>query len=84
MKGYIRKTGVCDAFHAELWGMYLGLDMAWRERIPQLIVESDSKILIDMIMDNCKFNGAVPTLVRRIQNLLALNWRVKFCHTWRE
>ncbi|MCH88942.1 ribonuclease H protein [Trifolium medium] len=84
MKGYIKKIGVCDAFHAELWGMYLGLDMAWKERIPQLIVESDSKVLIDMITDNCKFNGVVPTLVRRIRNLLALNWHVQFCHTWRE
>jgi hypothetical protein len=42
---------MCDAFHAKLWGVYLGL------RIPQLIVESDSKILINMITDNCGFNG---------------------------
>ena len=28
LKGYIQKVGVCDALHAEMWGMYLGLDMA--------------------------------------------------------
>ena len=27
LKGYIRKVGVCDALHVELWGMYLGLEM---------------------------------------------------------
>jgi ribonuclease HI len=84
IKGYFKKIGVCDAFHAELWGMYLGLDMAWKERIPQLIVESDSKILIDIVTNNYKFSGVVPTLVQRIRNLLALDWRVQFRHTWRE
>jgi hypothetical protein len=50
----------------------------------QLIVESDSKILIDIVTNNYKFSGVVPTLVQRIQNLLALDWRVQFRHTWRE
>jgi ribonuclease HI len=84
LKGYIRKIGVCDALHAEMWGMYLGLEMAWREKIPQLIVESDSKILIDMVTENCKFSGSVPILVQRIRKLLALDWQVRFRHTWRE
>jgi len=64
---------VCDALHAELWGMYLGLDMVWREQIPQLIVGSDSKTLIDMVIGSCNFSGAIPMLVRRIRNLLALD-----------
>jgi hypothetical protein len=52
VKAYFKKIGVCDAFHAELWGMYLDFDMAWKERIPYLIVESDSEILI-----NITYNG---------------------------
>ncbi|MCI44408.1 hypothetical protein A2U01_0065647, partial [Trifolium medium] len=35
-------------------------------------------------MDNYKFSGVVPTLVKRIQNLLTLDWCVQFFHTWRE
>jgi len=84
IKDYIRKIGVCDALHAEIWGMYLGLEMAWREHISQLIVESDSKILIDLVTENCKFSGSVSILVQRIRKLLALDWRVQFRHTWRE
>lgn len=75
---------MCNALHAELWGMYLGLDMAWREQIPQLIVESDSKTLIDMVTGSCNFSGVIPTLVQRIRNLLALDSHVQFRHTWRE
>jgi hypothetical protein len=38
------------------------------------MVESDSKlILVDMIMSNVKINGKLPTLVRRIQELMQLN-----------
>jgi hypothetical protein len=36
------------------------------EHISHLIVENDSNILIDMIMDNYKFSGMVPGLVWRI------------------
>ena len=64
--------------------MYLGLDMAWRENITHLTVESDSKILVDMITDNCKFSGIIPTLVRRIRKFLNLSWTVQVNHTLRE
>lgn len=57
IKGYTKKIGACDALHAEMWVLYLGIEMAWREHFDHLIVESDSKILIDMISDKFKFNG---------------------------
>jgi ribonuclease HI len=84
INGYIRKIGVYDALHAEMWGMYLRLEMAWREHISQLIVESDSKILIDIVTENCKFSGSVPMLVQHIRKLVSLDRRVQFRHTWRE
>jgi hypothetical protein len=64
--------------------MYLDLDLAWKEHISHLIVESDSKILIDVIMDNYKFSGTIPTLVWHIRNMLALDCHIKICHTWRK
>jgi len=73
-----------DGQMATMWGMYLGLEMAWRKHIPQLIVESDYKILIDLVTENCKFSGSVPILVQRIQKLLALDWRVQIHHTLRK
>jgi len=73
IKGYIKKIGSCDALHAEMWGVYLGLEMAWRDHIPQLIVESDSKLLIDMITYKCNLGGMVPILVRCIHNFLSLD-----------
>ncbi|PNX67477.1 hypothetical protein L195_g055649, partial [Trifolium pratense] len=34
---------------AEMWGMYLGMQIAWREGFNNLQVESDLKMLVDMI-----------------------------------
>ena len=84
IKGYTKKIGSCDSFHAKIWSLYLALDMAWRDHISYLIVESDSKLLIDMITGNYTIGGVIPTLVRRIHNLLALGWQVQVRHTWRE
>jgi len=52
--------------------------------IPQVIVESDSKVLIDVVPDNFKYSGSIPTLVRHIHNLLDLKRWVQFCFTKRE
>lgn len=41
LKGYTRKIGNCDAFCAEMWGMYLGMQLAWRHGFHHLQVESD-------------------------------------------
>jgi len=43
-----------------------------REGFTHLIVESDSKLLIDMVTWSCKLNGHTPILVRRIQDLAIL------------
>ncbi|GAU41583.1 hypothetical protein TSUD_271920 [Trifolium subterraneum] len=84
LTGYSRKIGTCDSLSAEMWGMYLGMQLAWRNGFHHLQVESDSKILVDMIMGNVKINGKPPILVCRIQELLKLNWQVQFKHIWRE
>jgi ribonuclease HI len=72
IKGYTKKIGACDALHAKMWGLYLGLNMVLREHFSHLIVESDSKILIDRISDNFHFNRNIPVLVQRVQKLLKM------------
>ncbi|GAU30112.1 hypothetical protein TSUD_295930 [Trifolium subterraneum] len=84
LKGYSRKLENCDALHAKMWGMNLGLDLARREGIMHLHVESDSKFLIDMVTKKINFKGNMPTLVRRIKQLLDLDWQVQLSHTWHE
>jgi hypothetical protein len=56
-----------------MWEMYLKMQLAWRHNFHHLQVESDSKILIDMITGIVKINGNPPTFIRHIQELLKLN-----------
>jgi hypothetical protein len=66
-----------------MWGMYVGLELARRKGVTHLIVESNSKILIDMVTGRCKLNGATPILLRRIQELISMDWQTQFSHMWR-
>lgn len=43
-----------------MWGMYDGLRIARRQGFLQLMGESDSKLLVDMVIENCKINGLFP------------------------
>jgi ribonuclease HI len=74
IKGYAQKIGTCDALCAEMLGMYLKIKLAWRQGFHHLQVKSDSKALVDMIIGKIRIDDNPLTLVRRIQELLKLNW----------
>ena len=50
--GYARPVGTCNAFIQVLWGVVIGLQIAWDLGLRKLMVECDSKALIDSIT-NC-------------------------------
>jgi ribonuclease HI len=81
INSYSRKFGDRDALHADMWGMYLRLDFAHQHGIRKLNVESDSKVLIDTVTKKNNINANIPTLVRRIRQLLQLNWQVHLFYT---
>jgi len=56
VKGHTQRIGDYDALHAEMWGMYAGMQMENKERFTHLIVESDSKLLINMVTRSYKLN----------------------------
>lgn len=79
-----RRLDCVMLFMLNYGGVYMGLYMAWREDITHLIVESDSKVFVDVITDNRKFSGTILTLVQRIQKFLNFSWTVQVNRTLRE
>jgi len=71
LKGYIQRIRDGDA-----WGMYMGTQVANREGFTPLIVESDSKLLINIVTRSCKLNKHTPILVHRIQDLTILHGNI--------
>jgi hypothetical protein len=51
MKEYARKIETYNALCAEMWGMYLEMKLTWRQCFHHLQVESDSKTLVNMIIE---------------------------------
>jgi len=82
LNSYARKIGSCDALHAEIWGMCIGMDMTWRQGITHLQVGSDSSLLVDMVTGKCNINKNIPTLIRRIRDLKNISWYVQINHIW--
>jgi hypothetical protein len=61
--------------------MHLRLDFTHQQRIRKLNVESDSKVLIDMMTKKNNFNGNVPTIVELMNSCvshLASNFVVSY------
>jgi len=62
----------------------MGTQMANREGFTPLRVESDSKLLINIVTRSCKLDKHTPILVCHIQDLAMLHGNIAFKHTLRE
>jgi hypothetical protein len=58
---YARKLETYVALYADMWGMYLSMNLAMREGIMHLQVDNDSKVLVDMVRRNYTINKSIPT-----------------------
>jgi hypothetical protein len=43
------------------------MEMVWRRDFLQLIVESDFKELVDIVLWKCNISGATPILIQQIR-----------------
>lgn len=73
MVGFGVTLGTCSAFTAEIWGILVGLQVAWDKRIRHFIVESDSAIIISCLQGN-DAKGSKSYFY----------WHVILSHTYRE
>ena len=55
--GFSSRLGDCSAEEAELWGLILGLRIAWRKGYSNLLVERDSLVLVDWLANRRGFRG---------------------------
>ncbi|CAL1354334.1 unnamed protein product [Linum trigynum] len=82
--GFVSKLGACSAVQAELWGIYHGLGVAWQSGGRTIIVESDSKLALQLIEKRADPLHPHATLLAAIRRRLAQDWVVRLVHTYRE
>lgn len=69
---------------AELWGAAIGLSMAVDLLLPRVVLEMDSKIAVQFILEGVQPGHPCSTLVKFIQQLIAQDWEVRVLHVFRE
>lgn len=82
ISGFKHNIGPCSAITTELWGVYIGLNLAWGKGFRKVILESDSQIFIQAINNP---SGALchHQLFRIIQSIARRQWEIEFAHTLR-
>ncbi|CAA7018818.1 unnamed protein product [Microthlaspi erraticum] len=81
--GFALNIGICSAPLADLWGVYYGLYMAWEIRVPRLIIELDSKIVMGF-HTGISDSHPLSFLVQLCYGFVSRDWLVRFQHAYRE
>ena len=84
MKVFCCNIGFCSVTEAELWGMWHGLNIAWKMGIQKLILEADSQTAITLVLSQISDHHPLRQLVLDIQQILNWDWTVKLRHFRRE
>jgi ribonuclease HI len=82
--GFSKNLGRCNAYLAELWGVYEGLCLARNLGATKLKVLVDSSVVNNTLNGPNKGSVVGWRLIQEIRRLLALDWEVKVCHSYRE
>lgn len=73
-----------SAFYAEILGLYHGLLVCWQKGIRYIIIEYDSKSLVEQCNQDISRNTTGLLLTQRLWSLLRQSWHLQICHTHRE
>lgn len=71
------------ALVAELWGVLLGLRLAWSMSVHHLLLETDSKSVAELLQAEVVCHRHWELIIP-IKELLTPNWNVEVKHIYRE
>ncbi|KAF7807010.1 ribonuclease H [Senna tora] len=84
LMGLAKPMGSGSALQAEICGIILGLEMAWKYGMKKETMETDSTEALDFAQDLYDKNHPLRYLAEKIKEYKDRNWQVVFKHTFRE
>lgn len=72
---------------AEVWGIYYGLKLAWEKGFRSIIIESDSRRVVDWLTNNnghVRTRGVIANIITRCKDMMQRDWVIKVSHIFRE
>ncbi|KAF7837882.1 ribonuclease H [Senna tora] len=82
--GFAKNLGYCDVISAELWGIKLGLEVAWEMGARKIVIETDSTYAHQLVLSRVQKLHPCLSLVNAIHQILARQWEVQIVHVLRE
>ncbi|KAE8704090.1 hypothetical protein F3Y22_tig00110461pilonHSYRG00088 [Hibiscus syriacus] len=74
--GYNRSTGYCSPLQTELWGMLIGLKLAWDHGFRCVLLQSDCLMAVRLINDDST-SVEHSSLIRSIGRLRRQHWTTR-------
>ena len=84
VRGFVLHKGVGSVLEAECWGLYEGLDMAWKTGHRQVIVETDSLCLVQLLAQELPVNHPLFSIIQGCSELISADWCCVVKHVYRE
>jgi ribonuclease HI len=75
---------MCNAFIAEMWGVFEGLRYVRRMGFTKVELNVDSIAVVQVIKKGSLQSGPGSTLAKQIWRMLALDWEVEVNYVYRE
>ncbi|CAL2248695.1 unnamed protein product [Prunus armeniaca] len=84
MRGFAVNLGVGQVLEAELWGIYLGLKLAWDIGCSAVVLESDSATAVHLLNKNVEDLHHLATMLWGCKDYINKNWICSIHHVYRE
>lgn len=82
--GFHNGIGNCNNFAAELWGVLLGWDLAWKHGFRKVIIQIENKTVVDSLSGASWSFKHGSILINHICRLLPLFQEMQFQHIFPE
>lgn len=84
MQNFAVNTGICTSVRAELWAVVTGLDLAWTLGLCQVILDTDSILVVGLITKSTTKSDSNNALITQVKEALAREWEIRVQHTLQE
>ena len=80
---FVRNNDICSLFRFELWVVSVSLQLTWVKGFQNVILESDSCVVIGLINDDRVGMDKNYNLTMQIKDMLGRDWEVKTLYFYR-
>lgn len=84
IQGFSRYLGEVSVIKAEAWALLEGVRLVAESGVGNLIMESDSLLLVEAIKASVNYPAEIEGIVQRVRNLFEQFSGCKIRHIWRE